>query len=236
MAEPGQLLRRLLIGVGAVVVLLAGVTVAADAPIRGAVQDAAAAKLAAELSSPTKPTVVIEGWPFLVCVATGFPRVQVSAPSLTATANSTTVTLERPDLSATDLRVGTRQVTASSVAGTVVLSYPELSAQSGGTVTFQGGGRVQYQGRVTIDGLLLPATASGIPSFDAAAQTLGITDVRVAVVGVAVPSVPLNALVAVLAPPVHLELPFGLQVSEVTPTEAGLTLGVSGTDVAIPYD
>jgi LmeA-like phospholipid-binding len=228
------LFARLLIIVVALVALVGVAVVALDGPARAVAQDSTAAALQKQVPFTAKPSVTIEGWPFLWDAVVGFPQVRVSAPGMPVTSGSDKVTLSDPDFTLTGVVARPQALTATALRGTAVLSYAELSRLAGGSVTYADGDRIKFTAHVTLYGRDFDAVVTGVPTLDVQGQTLTIGQASVDIAGVTIPQVPVDAIASVVAKPIAVTLPFGLQVRAVSATAAGVRADVGGTDVTLP--
>ena len=233
--RPG-VLPRLLIIVLALVALVGVGVVALDGPARAIAEDATATALLKRVPFTAKPSVTIEGWPFLWDAVVGFPRVRVSASGMPVTSGSDRVTLSDPDFTLTGVVVRPRALTAAGLTGTAVLPYAELSRLTGGSVSYADGDRIKYTAHVTLFGRELDAVVTGVPTLDVQGQTLTIGHATVDIAGITIPQVPVDAIASVVAKPIAVTLPFGLQVRTVDATEAGVRAEVAGSNVTLPTD
>lgn len=151
-------MRALRIGL-VILVVLAGLFVAADRIAVNLAEDEVAKKLKSELGSASSedPDVSIEGFPFLTQVAgKKLDKVTASLKGVTAKAGGREVRLSRIDLAAGDVKVGDdyNSAVAEHATGTVHLSYADLSNAA------DDGVRVGYGGKNTAGKDQVKVTAS----------------------------------------------------------------------------
>lgn len=232
----GGVFARLLILLLALVALAGVGGVALDGPVRALAEDATAAALQRRVPFTAKPTVTVEGWPFLWDAVVGFPRVHVSASEMPVTSGSDRLTLSDPDFTLTGVLARPHVLTAAGLTGTAVLSYAELSRLAGGSVAYADGDRIKYTAHITLLGRELDAVVTGVPTLDVPGQTLTIGQASVGIEGVPIPQVPVDAIVSVVVKPIAVTLPLGLRVRSVSATASGVRVEVDGSNVTLPTD
>ncbi len=229
-----KILKRLLVALLVLMVLVAGAIAVTDKPLRDSAQDNAAASLQQAGLFTDRPTVTLDGWPFLWCGLTGFPAVHVAGSRMPMTVSGKAVTLQDASFTLTGVKVGGSAVTASSLDGAVTLTYADLGALSGGTVSRAEGNRLAYRATTEVVGLGLEAVASGVPTLDVDAQTVTIKDATLSVAGVSLPDALVNQVLDILVKPVPLPLQYGLSIREIGATDSGLELRLGGSTVTLP--
>jgi len=215
-------------------VLLAALVVGADRLVVAVVEGQVSRRLQSDLGTPTRPSVDIEGFPFLTQLARrSLGSVHVVAADVTPTGPDQTP-LEQVDLRLLDVTTTDRfqTFTASRVAGTATLDYATAKRLTGQDLAYAPDGRVEVTIRTRIVSLPVTATIVGVPEVDVAAQTLTIGKPQITVAGVEVPERTSQALLETLLEPVPISgVPFGLQLGDITPTPEGLVAVVTGENV-----
>jgi hypothetical protein len=221
-----------------VVVLLLGVAVVADRVAVGVAEDRVGRELAAKGGLSGTPEVDIAGFPFLTQAVRGrYDDVRISL---------TAEELGQPEGTRADIALHGVQVPLSSVLsgsvqevpvdridGTATLSYALLSAQLGGdtTVRREGDG-LRITKTVEVAGQTVPLTAVGTVALDG--DELVIDVARASGAGVEIPGFLVGRASDLLdlrykIPP----LPFGLQLTGVTPGNDGVDVRVEAVDAVL---
>lgn len=239
MSTSGRRRRHPLLVLLVVLVVLAGLFVAADRIVAGVVERQVASRLQTELASVETPDISVDGFPFLTqAVAGDLSAVHVVADGINTAPGQPdgAVQVTHTDLRLTDVRSPDwyKTVSAGSVEGTAELGYAAISGLAGFGVAYGGEGRVQVKVEQTVLGVSVDATVTGALSVDQAAQTLTITDPQVSVAGVPVPNTVTRAIVAIVVKPIPLAgIPLDLKISSITPTEANVVVGITGSDIQL---
>lgn len=221
-----------------VVLLLLGLAVAADRFAVGIAETKVAEQLAAKGGLHGSPTVDIAGFPFLTQAAAGRyddVRISLTADQLGQPAGT------RADIALHGVHVPLTSVLSGSVAqvpvdrldGTATLSYALLSAQLGGDTTVsRAPGGLRITKTVEVLGQTLPLTATGTVSLDGNQIVVDVQ--KAAGVGVDVPSFLVTRVSDVLDLRYDVPaLPFGLQLTSVTPADDGVDIAVGATDTVV---
>ncbi len=226
-------LRRLII----VLVVLFGLFAAADRIAVYVAEGQAASALQKSRGLSQKPSVSIEGFPFLTQLLGGsMDEVKVHANQLTVTTpNGTDVTLQdfSADLKGVRLENGFTEAVADNATGTATISYADLSAAlpKGVTVAYGGNGKVKVAGSAS-----LPVLGEQQVSGTAALNVVGGNSIALSgITGVTGVDPGLAGLVAtVLEPQFQLSgLPTGLKLTQITAEPTGVSVGVAGTGVVL---
>ena len=215
----------------ALVALVAVGVVVADQPLRSYAQDVTATALQKQVPFDERPTVTLEGWPLVYSALGGSLTAKVTADGMPVTASGKTLTLSNLDAVATGVRVSPDQVSAVAVAGSANLTYAELSRFTGSTIRYADGGRLAYVATIDVFGQQIEAGVSALPKLDVAAQTLEVEEPTAFVAGI---QVPVGVIVGAFVDPIPFELKYGMRLTELTATDAGLRAAVAGADLAFP--
>jgi hypothetical protein len=220
-----------------VLVVLLGLLVVADRVAVNVAEDRVAGQVQSSGGLAGPPTVDIGGFPFLTQAVAGDysdVRLQLSAEDLDKPGTSADVRLRgvHVPLSAV-LRGAVREVPVDDVTGTATLSYDLVAGQIGNGVTLApDGDRLRVSRSVAVLGQTLPLTAVGRVSLDGNDVVYAVDQVSGA--GIEVPQALLSRAGNLLAFrfPVPA-LPFGLRLTAVRPTDAGLVVDVQATDTVL---
>lgn len=197
-----------------------------------------ASKVQSSQNLNRKPSVTIEGFPFLTQVlANDYPTVRLTAQGLLVGSTDRQVRLADLDARLHDVKTidnysGARVETAD---GTAMLSYAELSRALGVTVGYAGGGRVQASSSVEVMGKTVTGTASAEVGV-AGGDELTFSSVRVGVpqAGVSVPQQVTDQFSSVFANKLSLRgLPFHLQIQQLTATPDGVRIAATARGLTL---
>jgi hypothetical protein len=219
-------------------VLLLGLLVLVDRVAVGFAEDRVADQIAEKGALQGTPEVDIAGFPFLTqAVAGRYDDVRIGL---------TAAELGQPEGTRADLVLrgvevplsaaisgSVREVPVERIDGTATLSYALLSAQLAGdtTLTREGEG-LRITRTVEILGQRLPLTAAGTLTLDGSDLVVDVEEATGA--GVDVPGWVLSQAADLLDLRYSVPaLPFGLQLTSVTPTEDGVDVGVEATDTVL---
>ncbi|WP_034089160.1 LmeA family phospholipid-binding protein [Streptacidiphilus albus] len=226
-------LRRLII----VLVVLFGLFAAADRIAVYVAEGQAASALQNARGLSQKPSVSIEGFPFLTQLLGGsLDEVKIHANELAVTTPSgTDVTLQNfsADLKGVRLESGFSKAVADNATGTATISYADISAAlpKGVTVAYGGGDKVKVSGSASLP-VLGEQQVSGTASLNVVggdrislSGISGVTGVDPALAGL---------VTSLLEPQFQLSgLPTGLQLTQITAEPTGVSVGVAGTGVVL---
>jgi hypothetical protein len=221
-----------------VVVLLLGLLVLADRAVVGFAEGRVATQVEEKAALQGTPEVDIAGFPFLTQALAGRydeVRIALSAAQLGQPEGT------RADLVLRGVEVplsaavsgSVQEVPVERIDGTATLSYALLSAQLAGdtTLTREGDG-LRITRTVELLGQALPLTAAGTVTLDGSDIVVDVGQASGA--GIDVPDwlLPRAADLLDLRYPVP-PLPFGLQLTDVTPAEDGVDLTLEATDTLL---
>lgn len=185
-----------------------------------------------------RPSVKIEGFPFLTQVlANHYPSVRLSADDLAVGDSDHTVRLAAVNARLHDVRTINHfsQASAQTASGTATLTYQELSRAVGATLGYAGGGRVQASKSVEVLGQTITATASAEIGVTGGDQ-LAFSKVRVGLPqgGVAVPQQLTDQFSSVFANKLSLRgLPFHLRIRQLVATDQGVRISAEASDLIL---
>jgi hypothetical protein len=221
-----------------VVLLLLGLAVVADRFAVGLAEDKVAEQLAAKGGLHGTPRVDITGFPFLTQAVAGRyedVRIALTAEQLGQPAGT------RADIELHGVHVPLSSVVSGSVErvpvdridGTATLSYAVLSAQLGGDSTLRAeGDGLRITKTVELLGQTIPLTAVGTVALDG--NRLVVDVQKAAGAGVDVPGFLVSRASDLLDLRYDVPaLPFGLQLTGVTPAEDGVHLRVQAKDTVL---
>ena len=221
-----------------VVLLLAGLAVLTDRIAVEVAERQIATQLADRGGLVGKPEVEIDGFPFLAQVLAGrYGEVHLSlgqgqlaeAPGARA---GVTLHGVRLPLSAA-LSGSVSEVPVDRVDGSVTLSYDTLAAELGGDATLapEGSG-LRITRTVELLGYTLPLTAAGTVALDGRDVLVDVE--RAAGAGVEVPAFLVSRVRDLLdLRDTVAELPFGLQLTGVSPEADGVAVRVEASDTVL---
>jgi hypothetical protein len=221
-----------------VLALLAGLAVVADRVGVGIAEDRVAEVIAdrGQLAGP--PEVRIEGFPFLTQAIAGEyqeVRIALTAADLGRPEGTRAdVSLRGVRVAPSDVLSGTvQEVPVDRVDGTATLSYALLAAELGpGTTLTREGDGLRIERTVEVGGVTLPLTAVGTVGLDGGDLVVDVE--QASGVGVDVPGFLVDQASDLLdlryAVPA---LPFGLQLTGVTPGDDGVDVAVLATDTVL---
>ncbi|MET1004418.1 MAG: DUF2993 domain-containing protein [Propionibacteriaceae bacterium] len=214
--------------------LLAALVVGGDRLAVALVENQVSRRLQTDLGTPTRPSVDIEGFPFLTqLLRLTLRSVHVVATDVTPTGADTTP-LKQVDLRMLGVTTQDRfqTFTAGQVDGTATLDYPTAQRLIGLPVAYAPDGRIEVSIQTRIVSVPVTATIIGVPEVDVDDQTLTVSDPEITVAGVEVPERTSQALLETLLKPVPISgVPFGLKLGDITPTPDGLVAVVTGENV-----
>lgn len=220
-----------------VVLLLGGLFVVADRVTVGLVETRVAREIAAAAALPGTPEVDITGFPFLTQAVEGRyddVRISLTADELGQQGTTAAVRLTGVHLPLSTVLSGdVQEVPVDRIEGTATLSYDLLSDQLGGDSTLgpEGDG-LRVTKTVEILGYTLPLTATGTVTLDGDELVVDVENASGA--GVDVPGFLVDRASDLLdlryAVPA---LPFGLQLTSVTPAPDGVVVEVEATDTVL---
>jgi len=225
----------------AVVVLLLitiGVLVVVDRVGVGIAERQVAEQVADRGGLTGTPEVDIAGFPFLTQALSGEyddVRIQLTAEQLGQPAGTRAdVSLRGVHVPLSDVLSGSvQEIPVDRVDGTATLSYELLSAQLGGdtTLTREGDG-LRLTKSVEVFGFAFLLTASGTVSLQDQDLVIDVDDASAGAVDV--PDFVLDEAEDLLdfRYPVPA-LPFGLQLTSVTPADAGVRVAVEAADTVL---
>jgi hypothetical protein len=221
-----------------VVLLLLGLAVVADRFAVGVAENKVAEQVAAKGGLHGTPTVDITGFPFLTQAASGQyqdVRIALTADELGQPAGT------RADLALHGVHVPLSGVLSGSVTrvpvdridGTATLSYALLSAKLGGDTTLRPeGDRLRITKTVDLLGKRIPLTATGTVTVKG--NQLVIDVQKAAGAGVDLPAFLVSRASDLLDVRYDVPaLPFGLQLTGVTPGKDGVQATVGATDAVL---
>jgi hypothetical protein len=221
-----------------VLLLMGGLALAADR-VAEAVAEERVAQLVAERGGLAgEPTVEIGGFPLLTQAVGGRyddVRIWLAGADLDLPeGTSADVSLRGVEVALSDVLSGTvQQVPVERVDGTATLSYALLGEQLGsGTTLSREGNGLQVETTVEVAGQTVPLTATGTVRLDG--DTLVVDVEGAAGAGVDAPAYFVDRLSDALDLRYEIpELPFGLQVTGVSPADDGVRVEFRATDTVL---
>ncbi|MGY1703012.1 DUF2993 domain-containing protein [Geodermatophilus sp. SYSU D00697] len=221
-----------------VLLLLVGLAVVADRVGVGVAEDRVAQVIAERGQLAGEPEVDIRGFPFLTQALGGTyedVRISLTAAELGQPQGARAdVSLRGVHVPLSDVLSGSvQEVPVDRIDGTATLSYALLSEQLGpGTTLTREGDGLRVQRTVELAGLTVPLTAVGTVGLDDGDLVVDVEEASGA--GVDLPGFLVDEAgdLLDLRYPVP-ELPFGLQLTGVTPGDDGVDVAVAATDAVL---
>ena len=227
-----------------IVIVLAGLFVAADRVAVNMAEDEVAQKLMTELDIPSSgsASVSIDGFPFLTQVAgQDLDKVEAELTGMTADAGDRRVTLSKVELTGHDVHLshGYSSAVASSASGSVHISYADLSRAA------DEGVRVGYGGKDKSGRSQVKVTASvvvpviGKTMERSVHSTVSVENGdTVRLHADEVPGSRIPGVEKAVRKKIDFErkidrLPDGLKLNKVTTTPTGIDVSISGKDVKL---
>lgn len=227
-------MRALLAVLVLLVVVLGGVALVADPVAEGIAEDRVAAALQDAGALAGAPQVDVTGWPFLTQAVAGTydeVRVGLTAADLGQPEGTRAdVTLRGVHVPLSDALSGSvQEVPVDRVDGTATLSYALLSRELGADTTLErAGDGLRVTRTVEVLGYTVPLTAVGDVLLDGDDLVVEVEEAEAA--GVGVPDFVVDRAVGLLDLRYPVRLPFGLQLTGVTPADDGVDVAVEATD------
>ncbi|PZA22135.1 DUF2993 domain-containing protein [Modestobacter versicolor] len=218
--------------------VLVGVLVVVDRVGVGIAEGQVAEQVAARGGLAGEPDVEIAGFPFLTQALSGEyddVRIQLTAEELGQPAGtSADVSLRGVHVPLSDALGGSvEQIPVDRVDGTATLSWSLLAAQLGGdTALSSDGDGIRITKTVEVLGFDFQLTASGTVALEGGDVVIDVSDASAGAVDV--PDFVLEEAAQLLdfRYPVPA-LPFGLQLTSLTPTADGVAIDVAATDTVL---
>jgi hypothetical protein len=232
--------RRVTTGLIVLVVLL-GLLVAADRIGAVLATNAAQRYLAQQAFFDDPPKVELAGFPFLTQAVEGhYDDITVRSAAIELNgvpAINLDAHLHGVHLSLSDALGGSvHSLPVDSVDGSVTFAYAEVAqlSQISGLALTESDGQLHVSANLTVPDLDVSAAVSGsaAPRIVDGRLVLAVTGLSVA--GLTLPAAVLSQLSALLAVPIPIPtLPYGLQVTSLTATPAGLVVDGRATKLVI---
>jgi hypothetical protein len=224
-------MRKLLI----VVVVLAGLLVVADRVAVVAADRQVASRVQSAYNLSSKPSVSVQGFPFLTQVASGdYHQIDVSIGSLRTDGvqvNGLTAQLKDVRAPLGDLLGhGSSSITAAQVTGSGTVPFSSVRSHlPHGVQLSQDGDALRLAGTVSYLGVTVPVSADA--TLEADGSGIAVTPTRISVASAS------NALSSVIAGQFRFVvpvtgLPLHLAVHSVSVVPGGVRVGASAADVA----
>jgi hypothetical protein len=218
--------------------VLGAVFVIADRVGVAIAEDRVADKIAERGGLPGPPEVDITGFPFLTQALAGRydeVHIELTAADLgQPEGTDADVALRGVEVPLSDVIAGSvQQVPVERIDGTATLSFELLSAQLGGDTRIERDGKgLRITRTVELLGQQVPLTASGDVTLDGSDLVVDVEEAAGA--GVELPQVVVEQASDLLdlrytVPP----LPFGLQLTDVSPADDGVVVDVEGAGTVI---
>jgi hypothetical protein len=227
-----------LVAVLVLLVVLVGALVVVDRVGVGIAEGQVAEQVAARGGLAAEPDVDITGFPFLTQALSGEyddVRIHLTAEQLGQPAGTRAdIALRGVHVPLSDVLSGSvQQIPVDAVDGTATLSWPLLALQLGGDTTLsRDGDGIRLTKTVEVLGFEFALTASGTVSLQDGDVVIDVDDASAGAVDV--PDFALEQAAELLdfRYPVPA-LPFGLQVTSLTPADDGAVIAVEARDTVL---
>ncbi|WP_409328617.1 LmeA family phospholipid-binding protein [Trujillonella humicola] len=220
-----------------VLVVLLGLAAVADRVAVGIAEDRVAEAIATEGELAGPPDVSIEGWPFLTQAMGGTyedVRISLSAADLGQPEGTTAdVRLQGVRVPLSDVLDGSvTEIPVDRIDGTVTLSYELLSRELGTDTTLapEGGG-LRLTKTVRVLGFEVPLTAVGTVVLQGQELVIDVDEAGAA--GVDLPGSVVAAAADALDLRYAVDLPFGLELTSVSPGDDGVRVTGGAVDTVL---
>jgi len=199
---------------------------------------AVASKVQSSQNLDRRPSVRIQGFPFLTqVIANHYGDVTLNAHQITLGHSGKRVTLDSLDARLSGVRTRDRfsSATADQVTATGTVGYGQLSQLLGIPLSYAAGGRVQATRSVTVLGQTVRGTVSAVVTVPGGDE-LGFSDVRVSVADatVGLPQAVVGQLTDAFNQQLSLSgLPFGLRVRNLDVSRDGVSITATASNVTL---
>lgn len=211
------------------VLVLIGVLVAVDRIGVAVAESAVAQTVQRSQHLADKPSVHIDGFPFLTQFARGkYDKIELSDDNVTVGRNGRTVSLEHLEVTLHKVTVARdfKSATADSGTGDARMSYQELSRTLGARLSYAGSGRVTAGASLVVGGQRISGSITARPQLSG--HSLQFVAPQVTVDGGPAPSAVAAALSGVFGAPIPLEnLPYSLTVQSLSADQDGVSFALS---------
>ncbi len=224
-------MRRLVTFLIVLVVLGLGGWVA-DNWVRGKAEDRAAAASQARLGLAQEPTVSIGGFPFTMALVTRtVPSARITAGNVPLAVSGHEVHVTGVFVDSDEIRLGNDQVNLSRVTGAGVLSYGDLATLSGVPTGYGGDGRVKLNYTARVGDQEFSVWVSAVPTISEDSTSIEFSGAKLDAESSATLS---QKQLDRLAKPIPVQLPDGVRLTALTPSEGGVAVAAVATDLSLP--
>jgi LmeA-like phospholipid-binding len=219
-----------------VLLVLAGLLVAADRVAQGMVQNRAAQQIQSELGLDQPPNVDLGPFPFLPEVVVR--RLDTTNVKITEVAIPGTEGATANDLDATlggvTLDEQFQPVRADRGDATARVSYATLSTLTGLDITYAGPDRIRVRFEVALGEAMASGTITGRPVLDVEAQAMRIEEADIQLDSEDAPQGELDAVGELVLRSIPLQgLPEQVRLTSLTVREDGAQVGLTGEDLPL---
>jgi hypothetical protein len=206
----------------------------ADTLVRGRVEAQAAEALQSRLGLGQRPDVSLGGFPFSMAFLTrSVPDARASAALVPLAVAGRKVQLSGVRVQTGQLSLVANQVRVAKADATGVLDYGSLSTVAGVPVAYAGDGRVKVSYVVDAGAQKVSIGVSAVPVLDAKAGEIRLTEPQQDEDSQRTVRLPASRLEQV-ARPIPVALGEGARLTAFVPSEGGVAVGATLTDVVIP--
>lgn len=225
-------MRRSLAWIAVLVVALGG-GYFADNALRGYVEDRVAAAVSSEIGVDSTPVVDLGGQPFALALITrSVPDAHFKASSLPFQISGHDVRLTDASAETGQLRLVDDVLTVGVVAGAATLGYPDLAKVADVPIAYAGNGRLELRYNRRIFGRDLSFAVSAHPKLDVSGKVIRLSEPALDLAG---NNIDLNLnqdQLDAIVEPIEVKLDHGLEVTSIVAGEAGVQVGIAGSDLS----
>lgn len=220
------------------VVIVVLLLIAADRIGHAVAESRVAAKVQSAQQLTDRPSVTIEGFPFLTQVISNrYHAVRLTAKDVEVGTGSSRIQISTLSARLTGVRATGNYsgVNAQAVHGTATVTYQQLSQVIGLDLAYAGAGRVQARKSVTALGRSVTATVSAMVNI-ADGDLLTFSGVKVGPVdgGLTLPQVAIDQLTSLFSKQLSLHgLPFQLRITALVAGPSGVAVSASASNVTL---
>jgi hypothetical protein len=225
--------RKALLTLLVVVAILGAGGYVADSWARGRAEAQAAVAIQARLGLARKPGVTIGGFPFSLAFLTRtVPSARVTAERVPFEVSGRTAEISGVLADSDAIRLVGDRVRLDRVTVTGVLGYAELGEIAGVPISYAGDGRIALTYTTQVSGHQLTVGITAQPRLDVEAGVIRLAKPK-ADADTAAQVTLSQAQLQRLARPIPLELGSGVRLTSLAPSEGGIAVAATATDVSI---
>lgn len=223
---------------GALAVVLVTGAVAGDHYAREAAEDRVAEQVQTNLGMAEPPVVELGGTPFVMALITReLPSATLQGSDVPIEVSGKQISFDTAYVTAYDIKLEDGQIVIGSGRLEAVVGYPALSTLAG--VPVEPGtedGRLQVSYTAELFGRELVSVVSAVPGLADDKAHITLTETRISIGGFDLGEDTAQWIMDQLVKPIDFELPYGLAPESLSAGQAGVTIVVTATDLAIPLE